>query len=134
MYLLRTSPEAGRHFGAAWQEGRRDEILRKKGNMSWRTRLISLLVVYFAGFATAIYCLAPAPEQPSHESLQATRTRATLQSQELARSVKSGMHKCIAFSKEAAWQTATLIREKINESQARPDPAAQQPARSRASR
>jgi hypothetical protein len=44
------------------------------------------------------------------------------------------MHKCIAFGKEAAWQTATLIREKIDESPARSSPAAPRPAASRASR
>jgi hypothetical protein len=27
--------------------------------MGWRSKFIFLLVVYFAGFATAIYCLAP---------------------------------------------------------------------------
>jgi len=35
----------------------------------WKTKLVFLLIVYFAGFATAIYCLAPAPEvQPGEES------------------------------------------------------------------
>jgi hypothetical protein len=92
--------------------------------MSWRTKLIFVLVVYFAGFATAVYCLAPAPEPKSQESLQTTRARAGLQSQEIARSVKSGMHKCIAFSKEAAWQTAVFLRDRVKESQARPHPAA----------
>ncbi len=29
---------------------------------AWRSKLIFLLIVYFAGFATAIYCLAPVPE------------------------------------------------------------------------
>ncbi len=102
--------------------------------MSWRTKLIFLLVVYFAGFATAVYCLAPAPEQKSQESLQTTRMRAALQSQEVARSVKSGMHKCIAFSREAAWQTAAFVRDKIEESQARSRPAAPQSSGSTTSR
>jgi hypothetical protein len=98
--------------------------VEEKGNMSWRTKLIFLLVVYFAGFATAVYCLAPAPEQESHESLQMVRMRAALQSQQIARSVNSGMHKCIAFGKEAAWQTAGFLRKKIDQSQARSRPAA----------
>jgi hypothetical protein len=102
--------------------------------MSWRTRLILLLVVYFAGFATAVYCLAPAPERKSQESLQMTRTRAALQSQEMARSVNSGMHKCIAFSREAAWQTAGFLRDKIRESQARAHPAAPESSGSTTSR
>jgi hypothetical protein len=102
--------------------------------MGWRTKLVCLLVVYFAGFATAVYCLAPAPQQKSHESLQMARVRAALQSQELARSVNSGMHKCIAFGREAAWQTAVLIHEKMDQSQARSRPAGQPPTGSRARR
>jgi hypothetical protein len=102
--------------------------------MSWRTKLIFLLVVYFAGFATAVYCLAPAPERESRESPQMIRMRAALQSQEIARSVNSGMHKCIAFGREAAWQTAVLIHEKMDQSQAHSRPAGQPPTGSRARR
>jgi uncharacterized protein involved in exopolysaccharide biosynthesis len=86
--------------------------------MGWRTKLVFLLVIYAAGFLTAIYCLAPSPEHKSHESLQVARARATLQSEELARSVSSGVHKCLDFSKEAAKEAAKLIREKIQQAQA----------------
>jgi len=36
------------------------------GFMGWRTKFIFLLVIYFAGFATAIYYLAPDGRQDSN--------------------------------------------------------------------
>ncbi|OHB66753.1 MAG: hypothetical protein A2Y76_02585 [Planctomycetes bacterium RBG_13_60_9] len=96
--------------------------------MGWRTKFVFLLIVYFAGFATAIYCLSPAPQQPSSQPLPGTRTgaqpsppshvamvRAALKSDDVAKLVNSGMHKCLGFSKEAAVEAAKLIQEKINE-------------------
>jgi hypothetical protein len=86
--------------------------------MGCRTKFVSVLVVYGAGFATAVYCLAPAPEPTSREPLPIAGLHAAINSEEFARSVNSGMHKCIDFSKEAARQTAQLIREKIDRAKA----------------
>jgi hypothetical protein len=100
---------------AAWLA---DGVLRGKGEsptMACRTKIVFLLIVYFAGFATAVYCLAPAPKLESREPVQMARVQAALRSQDLARSVNSGMHKCIGFGKEAAKYTAGLIREKLDE-------------------
>jgi len=85
--------------------------------MGWRTKLVSLLMVYAAGFLTAVYCLAPAPEPKTEDALQVARVRATLESRQLAESVNSGMHKCIGFGRQAAQEAARLIREKIDEAQ-----------------
>lgn len=89
--------------------------------MGWRTKVVFLLIVYAAGFVTAVYCLAPAPEPPAREPLRITRAQVALKSQELARSVNSGMHKCIDFGREAAKCTAELIREKMDEARSQPD-------------
>ncbi len=89
--------------------------------MGWRTKFVCLLIVYFAGFATAVYCLAPRPEQNSGASLQVADVRSTLKSEELARSVNSGMHKCIAFGREAAFEAARVFREKIDKAQSPAD-------------
>ncbi len=82
--------------------------------MGWRTKFVSLLIVYAAGFATAVYCLAPTPEQTS-SPLQLAQVGSAFNSQKLANSFNSGMHKCISFSKEAALETAKLIRTKMDE-------------------
>jgi len=89
--------------------------------MGWRTKFVFMLIVYSAGFATAIYCLAPTPEQASGQSGERTLADKALKSDEFARSVNSGMHKAIDFSKEAATRAAKMIREKIDEAQSKSD-------------
>ncbi len=94
----------------------RDKILRRKGgnpSMGWRTKLVFVLIVYFAGFGTAIYCLAPAPEQGEGPPLQLAQLPATLKSEELVKSVSSGIHKCVDLSKEAAEELAKRIQHEV---------------------
>ncbi len=79
------------------------------------------MVVYGAGFATAIYCLSPAPDLEPGQSAGQSRVLAKLRSQEFTQSVNSGMHKAIAFGKEAATKAAELIREKVDEIQSESD-------------
>jgi len=91
----------------------------------WRIKFVFLLIVYFAGFATAIYTLAPVPENNAarRPSLVARLTghESRITSQELAKSVNTGIHKCIDFGKDAAWRTAKLIKQKIDQKQLRTD-------------
>ena len=81
----------------------------------WRTKFIFLLIVYFAGFATAIYMLAPAPEGSADQSFGKISSASAFNSQEFAKSFNAGMHKCLAFGKDAAWHTAEFIKEKLKE-------------------
>jgi len=89
--------------------------------MGWRTKFVFVLMVYFAGFGTAIYCLAPPPEGSEDRPRQTARARPAIKSDEFARSVNSGMHKCIDFGKEAAIEAAKLIRERMEEVQLKSD-------------
>ena len=75
----------------------------------WRTKFIFLLVVYFAGFATAIYCLAPVPEYQRGEKGFAF---SALKSDEFAQSFNVGMHKCFDFAKDAACRAGVYIKQK----------------------
>ena len=81
----------------------------------WRTKFIFLLIVYFAGFATAIYMLAPAPEGSSDKSFGNISSASGFNSQEFVKSFNAGIHKCLAFGKVAACHTAEFIKEKIEE-------------------
>lgn len=81
----------------------------------WRSKLIFLLIVYFAGFATAIYMLAPAPEGGTGQSFDEVSSASAFDSQEFVNSFNAGMHKCLAFGKEAAIHTADFIQEKFEE-------------------
>lgn len=94
--------------------------------MGWRTKLVSLLIVYCAGFATAIYCLAPAPEAGPGQPLQLAGIPSAIQSRELAKSVNSGIHKCVDLGKEAAGELAKRIRQEIDKAQS--EPATSRPA------
>lgn len=80
----------------------------------WKTKLIFLLIVYFAGFATAIYCLAPLPEnkdgRPCEKSLAYSA-----KSDEFARSFNAGLHRCLDFGKAAAWRTGIFIKQKLDD-------------------
>lgn len=94
------------------------------------------MVVYFGGFATAIYTLAPAPENNGNASANSSFFRSVsvkadaeekssvfsaIKSDEFKNSVNSGLHKCFEFSKDAAWRTARFIKQQIDERQARTD-------------
>jgi hypothetical protein len=76
-----------------------------------------LLIVYFAGFATAVYCLAPVPETARGATQDRTLLDSMLKSDRIATSFNSGMHKCIAMGKDAAREAAEMIQAKIEETQ-----------------
>lgn len=87
--------------------------------MGWRSKLVFLLIVYFAGFATAVYCLAPAPKGRGRAGRDQGRLLASLKSEDFAQSVNSGIHKAVDVGKEAAAQAAKLIREKMDRAKER---------------
>ncbi len=81
----------------------------------WRTKLIFLLIVYFSGYATAIYTLAPAPEKSTHQAGAKDFTYAAFKSDEFAKSFNEGMHKCIDLGKDFAWRAGKLMKEKLDD-------------------
>jgi hypothetical protein len=84
---------------------------------SWRSKLVFLLIVYFAGFATAIYCLAPVPENQADKSCEKSFTYSALKSDEFAQSFNAEMHKCIDFTREAAGYVGRFLKQKLDERQ-----------------
>ena len=84
----------------------------------WRIKFVFLLVVYFAGFATAVYCLAPVPEDRAGQSDdEKSFVYSAFKSDEFAKSFNTGMHKCIDFSKNAASRAGEFIKQKLDERQ-----------------
>ena len=77
----------------------------------WRIKFIFLLIVYFAGFATAVYCLSPVSERAGLEDNERSFVYSILKSDEFAQSFNDGIHKCIDFSKTAANSAGKLIRD-----------------------
>jgi hypothetical protein len=98
----------------------------------WRIKFVFLLIVYFAGFATAIYALAPVDEKKTTKaSVTSFFSRNTTEenegvfsafkSDDFAKSLSTGMHKCVDFGKEAAWRTGKFIKRKIEQKHLRDD-------------
>ena len=87
----------------------------------WRNRLLLALIIYFAGFATAIYVLAPAPgnqEQASRKTgarEKPDRAAANIISPEFAAKAGSEMQRFLGFAEEKAAQAGTLIKARLNE-------------------
>jgi hypothetical protein len=75
-----------------------------------------LLIVYFAGFATAIYCLAPVPENVSSAENEKSFWYSALKSDEFAHSFNTGMHKCIDFGKTATRSAERFVRDNYDQS------------------
>lgn len=86
--------------------------------MGWRSKIIFLLVVYFAGFATAIYCLAPVPENQTNQSGKKGFVHSVFKSDRFAQSFNTGLHKCVDFGKDAACRTGKFVKQKLDERQA----------------
>ena len=83
----------------------------------WRTKFIFLLIIYFAGFATAIYTLSPTPENQACQSNGKGLIHSALKSDKFAESFNQGMHRCIDFGKQAAFRTSKFINQKLKEKQ-----------------
>ena len=79
----------------------------------WRNKFIFTLMVFFAGFATAIYTLAPAPEDEIAARSDKDTPQANFNSEEFVEGFNTGMHKCLELGKEAAVRTGKLVKEKI---------------------
>lgn len=94
---------------------------KKSLMMGWRNKLIFLFVVYFAGFTTAVYCLAPVPKNRADRTCGRSFAYSALRSDEFARSFNEGLHKCINFGKSAALRTADLIKQAYDQGESQVD-------------
>lgn len=81
----------------------------------WRSKLIFLLIVYFAGFATAIYCLAPVTDERACEISEKGFAYSALKSDEFAESFNVKMHKCLDYSKDAVQRMGALMKQKLDD-------------------
>ena len=88
----------------------------KKLMRGWRSKFIFMLIVFFAGFATAIYILAPVPEGQDGQQEAKGLLDSTVKSGDFVQSFNAGLHKAVNFSKDAAQRTAKFLK-KINEGQ-----------------
>lgn len=84
----------------------------------WRSKLLFLLIVYFAGFATAIYCLAPGGDEVGQgERQQCGFGYSALKSDEFAGSFNVRMRQFMDIAKQATGKAGELLKEKLDERQ-----------------
>ena len=76
------------------------------------SKLILLLVIYFAGFATAIYALAPAPQDCDREK---TTLQSFVNSDEFAHRFNKALYKCVDISKQTAQKIEQFVTENFHE-------------------
>jgi hypothetical protein len=81
----------------------------------WRSKIIFLLIVYFAGFASAIYCLAPVPENKTSRSREKSFADSVFKSDKFAKCFNMEMHKCLDFAKDAAEEAGKFLKQKLDE-------------------
>jgi hypothetical protein len=83
--------------------------------MGWRARFVFLLMVYVAGFATAIYVMAPNQEGKGFSFQSKDSLREAIEPRQFAQSVNAGLSKCAGMSKTIAEHASVLIKEQLNE-------------------
>ncbi|MHC4524834.1 MAG: hypothetical protein ACYSU8_04785 [Planctomycetota bacterium] len=93
---------------------------------SWRSKILFTLIIYGAGFVTAVYFLAPCPVQASDQTqqgetivrshgAQTVTDNASINSQEWVTTVRTGIDTCIRFAEEYALRAADLIRSQMGQ-------------------
>ena len=82
--------------------------------VSHRTKFVFLLVVYFAGFATAVYCLAPVPADAGRNHQEKSFASSIIKSDEFAMSFNEKMHKCLNFTKDMALSAGKFVKQRFD--------------------
>ena len=86
----------------------------------WRSKLLLALIIYFAGFATAIYYLAPADAKANAGgtrtggfgfSSQASESK----SAEFGKVAGASMRKLVTFAEEKAVQLGEIVKRELAE-------------------
>jgi hypothetical protein len=87
----------------------------------WRSRILFALIIYFAGFATAIYTLAPVADAGAKPDLRASQAKhrnaddSGPKSERFALAFSSHMHKCISVAEEQAEKIGEFIKTELAE-------------------
>lgn len=86
---------------------------------SWRSKFLMALIIYFGGFATAIYYLAPASDREggrvAASSFDWQGKAEDVKSSEFAKVAGASMKKFVSFAGEQAVKASEIIKEKLAE-------------------
>jgi len=85
----------------------------------WRRKVLFALIMFFAGFATAIYALAPVadakPDSVSRDVKIRNHTDSGSKSKRFALVFNSHMRKCISVAEEQGTKIGEFIKAKLAE-------------------
>ncbi len=87
----------------------------------WRSKLLLALIIYFAGFATAVYYLAPADANANADGIKAgfgfgsQASVSEAKSGEFGKIAGASMRKFVTFAEEKAVQLGEIIKKELAE-------------------
>ena len=89
----------------------------------WRTKLLWCLIVYGAGFATAVYVLAPSPDAASNSTEPGERymwsklgtEEAGFSSQDWAVKMRTGIDRVVSFAEENAVKGIRAVKAQMDQ-------------------
>jgi hypothetical protein len=83
----------------------------------WRSKLLFMLVVYFAGFATAVYFLAPVDEDMTASvNSDESYIHRQFDTEKFAKTTSVRLHEFISFAGDKASGVSELLKEKLAQS------------------
>ncbi len=87
---------------------------------SWRSRIVTAMMIYGAGIATALYALAPATDRPatSHPGTKDGSNTDEVwkaRSEQWAMTAGVQLRRFVSFAEEKAIQVSEVIRKKLAE-------------------
>jgi hypothetical protein len=99
-------------------------MFRKEKMGRWQRKLLFTLIVYFAGFGTAIYVLAPAKQPSSSPDQPAAAVRvargagiSTEDAAKLRETMYRGVNKLKDFAEEQTVRAADFFRRRLDQQQ-----------------
>ncbi len=83
----------------------------------WRSKLLFMLIVYFAGFATAVYFLAPVDEgMTASDNSGESYMHRQFDTEHFAQETSKRLHEFFSFAGDKASEVSGLVKEKLAQS------------------
>jgi len=81
-----------------------------------RSKFLLALITFFAGFATAIYALAPSYDKAGgSKKTELHSKQVSSKSADFALKFNSGMRKCLSFAEEKAVEIGQTVKARLSE-------------------
>ena len=88
----------------------------------WKSKFVFLLIIYFAGYSTAVYTLKPANEKDTRTLEKSSLSASSMpETSQTMHKFNEALRKCVKFlaevSKDAAVHLGQYVKQKIEERQ-----------------